>query len=70
MRSFATLIINLKDPGKYFASPVKKAIYKIKQLFSPNDILIRVDFVAGDNEEIFETVKAYWTRHFESRHSS
>jgi len=67
-RSFATLIINLKDPEKYFASPVKKAVYKIKQLFSPNDILIRIDFVAGDNEEIFETVKAYWTRHFESRH--
>ncbi|MEO6631669.1 MAG: STM3941 family protein [Mucilaginibacter sp.] len=68
MRSFATLIINLKDPEKYFASPVKKAIYKIKQLFSPNDILIRIDFVAGDNGQIFETVKAYWTKHFESKH--
>jgi hypothetical protein len=60
--SFANLAINLKDPDKYFNSPIKKTIYNIKQLFSVNDILIRVDFIAGSNEEIFEVMKAFWTK--------
>jgi len=66
-RSFANLVINLKNPDKYFDTPIKKAVYKIKQLFSVNDILIKIDFIAGKNEDIFETVKAYWTRHYESK---
>ena len=59
---FAKLIINLKNPDEYFNSPVKKVIYKTKQLFLVNDFTIIVDFVAGNNEEIFETIKSYWTR--------
>jgi hypothetical protein len=68
-RSFASLIINLKDPEKYFNTPIKRIFYKTKQLFSVNDFSIRVDFVAGNNEEIFETIKAYWTMHYERESS-
>jgi len=64
-RSLPKLTINLKDPYKYFNTPLKKAGYKARQLFSVNDISIIVDFVAGDNEEIFEVIKAYWTRKVE-----
>ena len=66
-RSFANLVINLKNPDKYFDTPIKKAVYNFKQLFSVNDILIKVDFIAGKNEQIFETVKAYWTRHYDGK---
>ena len=61
-RSFASLVINLKEPQIFFNTPFKKALYNFKQLFSVNDFLIKVDFVAGNNEEIFEIVMAYWTR--------
>jgi len=61
-RSFASLNINLKDPDKYFNTPIKNLFYQIRQFFSVNDFSIRVDFVAGSNEEIFAVVKAYWTR--------
>jgi len=64
-RSFAKLTINLKDPYKYFNTPLKKTLYKARQLFVANDTWIIVDFVAGDNEEIFEVIKAYWTRKVE-----
>ena len=61
-RSFGKLIINLKDPKKYFNSPVKKLVYNAKQLFVVNDFSILVDFVAGENDDIFSIVKAYWTK--------
>jgi len=66
-RSFGSLNINLKEPDKYFNTPIKNFFYKARQLFSVDDFSIRVDFVAGSNEEIFETVKAYWTKGCESK---
>jgi hypothetical protein len=66
-RSFGNLIINLKNPDKYFNTPLKKALYWIKQLFSAYDILIKVDLISGKNEEIFDVVKVYWTKHYENK---
>ncbi|BAU54767.1 STM3941 family protein [Mucilaginibacter gotjawali] len=64
-RSFAKLAINLKDPDKYFNTPLKKFLYKTKQLVVVNDKSIFLDFVSGQNEEIFALIKAYWTKEVE-----
>jgi hypothetical protein len=63
IQGFASLVINLKNPKKYFDTPLKKAFYIFKQNFSANDFSIKVDFVAGRNEEIFQVINAYWTKH-------
>jgi hypothetical protein len=61
-RSFAKLKINLKEPEKYFNSPVKLFLYNARQLFIVSDKTIFVDFVSGSNEEIFSVIKAYWSK--------
>jgi hypothetical protein len=61
MRGFGKLSINLKDPLKYYNTRYKKTMYHVRQLFIANDNSIAIDFIAGNNEEIFATIKAYWT---------
>ena len=56
------MIINLKQPEKYFNTPLKKIKYQLKQLFTANDISIPIEFVAGKNDEIFQVVSAYWSK--------
>jgi hypothetical protein len=58
-RGFSALIINLKEPEKYFNTPFKKIKYQLKQLFTANDISLPINLVAGDNQEIFQTINAY-----------
>lgn len=62
-RSFEKLIINLKQPEKYFDTPIKKALYKFRQLFTANDIAIILDFVSGKDDEITQLVHVYWDKH-------
>ncbi|WP_295674005.1 hypothetical protein [uncultured Mucilaginibacter sp.] len=64
-RSLAKLAINLKEPEKYFNTPIKMFLYKTRQLVVVNDKSIFVDFVSGNNEEIFSIIKAYWTKDVE-----
>ena len=61
-RGFAKLAINLKDPKKYFNTPIKMFLYKTRQLFVVNDKSIYLDFVSGENEMIFAVIKSYWTK--------
>ncbi|HTH82825.1 MAG TPA: STM3941 family protein [Mucilaginibacter sp.] len=61
-KGISTLIINLKQPEKYFGSSLKKIKYQIRQIFTANDIIIPIDLISGKNEAIFQTVNAYWTK--------
>lgn len=62
-KSFGKLIINLKQPEKYFNTPIKRLSYKFRQLFTANDIGITIDFVSGKDEEIIQLIHAYWDKH-------
>jgi hypothetical protein len=61
-KSFDKLVINLKHPGDYFNTPVKRLLYRLKQLFTANDIGIMVNLIAGSNEDILSGIHAYWDK--------
>jgi hypothetical protein len=62
-RTTGSIVINLKNPEKYYNTPLKAMWYKLSQLFTSNDINLRLDFVAGKNDTIFQLVNAYWDKH-------
>jgi len=61
-RGFNKLVINLKQPEKYFNTPLKKLLYKFRQIFTANDIGILLDFVSGKDAEIMQVINAYWDK--------
>jgi hypothetical protein len=61
-RGSGGIVINLKNPEKYFDSPIKKISYQLRQLFSANDITIPLNLVAGNDDEILQTITAYWNK--------
>jgi len=63
LHNSGSLIINLKHPEKYFNTPLKMVKYKIKQLFTANDISIPFNFVTGKKDEVFQVANAYWYKH-------
>ena len=62
-KSFDKLVINLKQPEKYFDTMVKKLRYKFRQLFIANDVGIFLDFVAGNNGENAQLIQSFWTKY-------
>jgi len=59
-RGGGNLIVNLEQPRKYFNTPLKYLGYKIRRYFTAADISIKLDFVAGKNENISRLINAYW----------
>jgi hypothetical protein len=62
-QSLDKLIINLKQPEKYFDTPIKKLLYKFGKLFTANDIGITLDFVSGNSDEIMQVIHAHWGKY-------
>ena len=59
-RSGGNLMINLKEPKKYFNTPLKYIKYKLRHFFTSADMSIKLDFIKGKNDKIAQLINAYW----------